>query len=378
MEEGVSLRCGAFDVGCFDDNERMMLPRVCTLFVLFLLPAAALAVEIERVADVQIVARLTGSGAINPTADVAVGGTDLGHMVHLGGKTYFLFGDSFSGESSVQGGDWRNNLMAFSSDENPSDGITFDGWITDADGKARQVIRSQRIKAFTEIPSGAIDVGDRIYAWYMAVKEWGLPGRWTAHYSGLAYWEEGDEAFTIVEGFEFPGDSNFGMVAASYRTDPAGKDDKHIYLWGTPAGRFAGVKLARFDPAQIENVKAYEYFAGMKEGQPTWTDEETDSPIVVPGPVGEMSVMYNPALESWTLMTLNHSRQEIVIYQSPEPWGLWSKPVVVTTGRKFPGLYAPYMNPKFVEDDGRTIYFTMSLWWSYDVYLMKARLETRE
>jgi hypothetical protein len=33
------------------------------------------------------------------------------------------------------------------------------------------------------------------------------------------------------------------------------------------------------------------------------------------------------------------------------------------------------MNPLYVEDDGKTVYFTMSLWDSYDVYLMKAKFE---
>src|SRR4051812_13323276 len=75
-----------------------------------------------------IVARLTGPGAINSTSAVGIGGTDLGHSVNHNGKTYFLFGDTFSGDTSVQGGNWRHNAMAWSTDSTPGNGIVFDDW----------------------------------------------------------------------------------------------------------------------------------------------------------------------------------------------------------------------------------------------------------
>src|SRR5690606_30025443 len=39
------------------------------------------------------------------------------------------------------------------------------------------------------------------------------------------------------------------------------------------------------------------------------------------------------------------------------------------------GLYAPYMNPLYTENDGQTLYFTMSLWDPYDVYLARVDLD---
>jgi hypothetical protein len=266
--------------------------------------------------------------------------------------------------------------MAYSTDFSPSDGITFDGWVTDGAGLAREVIQSGRTSPITEIPTGAVSIDDRIYAWYMAVNWWGPAGQWTANYAGLAYWQEGDEAFTVVDSFAFPGNGNFGMVAASFRTDPIAPTDNHLYVWGTPAGRLGGVKLARVEPQDVTDVNAYEYFGGFDAGQPTWMPSEFDAPLIVGPTVGEMSVMYNEALQNWTMLYLNHDRYAIEIRQAPEPWGPWSNPVEVATGTQFPGLYGSYMNPLLVENGGRTMYFTMSLWGPYDVYLVKATFIT--
>ena len=332
--------------------------------------------DIIDVTGVQIVSRLTGTGSINNTEAVAIGGTDLGHMVNHDGRTYFLFGDTFSGDTPAQGGRWRRNVMAYSADLNPSNGITFDGWVTDGAGRAREVIQSGRTSPITEIPTGAVSIGDRIYSWYMAVNEWGPPGQWTANYAGLAYWKVSDNAFTVVDSFAFPGNGNFGMVAAGFRTDQTAPVDNHLYVWGTPAGRLGGVKLARVDANDVTNLNAYEYFGGLSAGQPTWVPSEFNAPLIVEPTVGEMSVMFNEALHSWTMLYLNHNKYTIEIRQAPDPWGPWSAPVEVATGAQFPGLYGSYMNPLLVENGGRTVYFTMSLWEPYDVYLVKATFIT--
>ena len=66
-----------------------------------------------------IVSRLTGPSSLNSTSNVGIGGTDLGHTVNHNGKTYFLFGDTFASEQP-SGADWRNNVMAYSTDTTPA------------------------------------------------------------------------------------------------------------------------------------------------------------------------------------------------------------------------------------------------------------------
>ena len=46
---------------------------------------------------------------------------------------------------------------------------------------------------------------------------------------------------------------------------------------------------------------------------------------------------------------------------------------IVATADAYPALYAPYQLPKW--NDGPDIYFTMSMFGPYEVYLMKTRLE---
>ena len=354
---------------------------VCVSLVLFLnLPLSA--EVITGVTDVEVVARLTGAVSMNETDAVGIGGTDLGHMVNHNGSTYFLFGDTFSGANPIAGGDWRSNVMAYTTDTDPSDGILLDGWITDNSGTAREVIASGRITTpptITEIPTGAISIRNRIYAWYMAVDEWGEAGEWNANYSGLAYWQEGDDTFTVVDGYELPGSGNFGMVAASFRNDPVGLNDDHLYIWGTPAGRLGGVKLARVHPYAVKNLLAYQYYDGMAGDEPTWITNEYAAELIVDPTVGEMSVMYNHATGAWTMLYLNHDEFAIELREAPEPWGPWSEPIEVLSGWETPpgtfGLYGSYMNPLYVDNGGETIYFTMSLWDPYDVYIVKATLE---
>ncbi len=321
--------------------------------------------------------RLTGPGAINDTASVGIGGTDLGHMVNHNGKTYFLFGDTFSGDTPSDGGNWRQNAMAYSTDTNPFDGIIFDGWITDASGQACEVIHSGKGNPIGEIPTGGVSTGGRIYAWYMAVSDWEGDGEndWDIDYAGLAYWQEGDPQFTVINDFEFDGEGNFGMVAASLRPAAEGVDDEHVYIWGTPSGRWGGVKLARVMPGQIEDRSQYEFFDGLLNGTPQWTADEFEADLIVEPAVSEMSVMYNPAVEAWTMLYINVESMALEIRQANDPWGNWSDPVIVADGDDYlMGMYAPYMNPLYVARGGKTIFYNYSYWATYDVYLTRAWL----
>src|SRR4051794_5783633 len=89
---------------------------------------------LDGVANLTEIAKLTGPDAINDTAAVSVAGTDLGSMVNVGDKTFFFFGDTFGGRDPEsiggQGEFWRSNVAAWTTDADPSDGITFDDWVT--------------------------------------------------------------------------------------------------------------------------------------------------------------------------------------------------------------------------------------------------------
>src|SRR5690606_20261048 len=134
---------------------------------------------VERLTEV---AQLTGPGSINDTEAVAVAGTDLGSMANLGDRTYFFFGDTFGERDPEsiggQGGIWRSNVSAYTTDVDPTDGITFEGWAPlDDVGWAAALVEGDHAAntgggEVTKIPTAGFAVGDALYIQYMSVSFW--------------------------------------------------------------------------------------------------------------------------------------------------------------------------------------------------------------
>jgi hypothetical protein len=175
--------------------------------------------------------------------------------------------------------------------------------------------------------------------------------------------------------------SNFAQVAAA--PDP---DGTHLLFYGIPGGRFGSVKLMRTANTwqSVLSPRGYQYFTGADAaGQPRWSANPAQAATVAGAPVGELSVIYDPGLKHW-LMTylqggndqIRPSSDNIVIRSATHYWGPWSAPATLAANSRFPGLYGAFMNPHFLADHGRTIYFVMSQWGPYSVFWMRATLET--
>ena len=328
------------------------------------------------------IAQLTGPDAINDTAAAAVAGTDLGSMANIGDRTYFFFGDTFGERDSDsyggQGGIWRSNVSAWATDDDPSDGITFDGW-TPADdlGWAEALVEGEHDAndgqgEVTKIPTHGFAVGDTLYMSYMSVSYWGEPGAWDANYAGLAKSTDRGETWTALDSPRWPGDSNFIQVAPVQVADGG---EEYVYFWAIPSGRFGGVALMRVPATEeaVEDESAYTYFAGVSGDEPRWSHDLEDAELVVDGTIGELSVMWSGYLDRW-IMTYSDAGSAY-IREGVTPWGPWNDPVLLVPGTDYPGLYSPYLNPRYVADGGRRIYFTLSLWGPYNVFWFSADLE---
>jgi hypothetical protein len=239
--------------------------------------------------------------------------------------------------------------------------------ITDRPGHAQQLLRPGRDDK-TVIPTNGVSIGDRLFLHYMAVASWGAPGEWELNRSGLAYSDDGGQTWTKAPEVTWEGKSNFGQVAFV-------KLDGLLYLFGIPGGRFGGVKLVRVGQDSVLDKAAYRYFVGSPAGEPLWSPDENAAVSIVPAPVGELSVMWNPYLGRWLMTYLDEQQAALVIRDAPELWGPWSESKVLVSGRDYPSLYGAYMHPWLVENDGEVVYFTMSQWGPYNVFLMRARLE---
>jgi len=339
---------------------------------------------LKGVSGLTQVAQLTGRDSINRTHEYEVYGTDLGSMFNVGDVTYMVFGDTFGyrspGMTGGGGSDWRSNTLAVITDDDPSDGLTFDTMMTDYGNHAKELLPSLKVdgEEMTKIPTHGIAVGNTLYLYFMSVNHWGPPGVWYANYGGLAKSTDGGKFWTLLEDVKWPGDSNFIQVSPY----PVKINDSltEIYLWCIPAGRFGGVKLMKVDEKSIEDFNAYRYFAGLdKDGEPIWSSDMNDAELVASNNVGvgELSVIWNPYLERW-IMTYLKEGTGVVIREGIRPWGPWGEEIVLVPKEEYPGLYAPFMNPRYLENGGRTVYFTLSLWDPYNVFWMKVDLEKAE
>jgi hypothetical protein len=337
---------------------------------------------LQGVRDFIQVEQLTGYDSKNKTNEYDVFGTDLGSMFNVGDKTYIVFGDTFGYRSSEKtgagGSDWRSNTLAVTTDNDPSDGLTIDRMITDYGKHAKEVIPSAKVnnQEMTKIPTHGIAVGDNLYLYFMSVYHWGTHGNWVTNYSGLTKSKDQGEHWEILEDVKWPGDSNFIQVSP-YKIKIS-EELTEIYLWAIPAGRFGGVQLMKVDERFIEDINQYKYFAGLDDrDEPIWSTEMDEAITIVEGNVGELSVIWNPYLERWIMMYLKEGTG-VVMHEGITPWGPWSDPITVIPKEEYPGLYGPYMNEKYLEDNGKTIYFTLSLWGPYNVFWMKVTLDKAE
>ncbi len=73
------------------------------------------------------------------------------------------------------------------------------------------------------------------------------------------------------------------------------------------------------------------------------------------------------------MMYLDAELHAIMLRLAPNLTGPWSDGQVVVNAAAYPGLYAPYIVPD--SEIGTELYYTMSQWDPYNVFLMRTALE---
>ncbi|MGI8417710.1 MAG: DUF4185 domain-containing protein [Nakamurella sp.] len=328
------------------------------------------------VTNVTRVAQLTGPGGINDTAKYEFAGGDLGSMFQHDGKTWFVFGDTFgqraAGLTGGGGDEWRSNSMAYTTDTNPADGITFDGFVTDPKtGWALEMVPGEKIdnEEMTKIPTYGFSANGAMYLAYMSVRHWGEPGEWETNSSGLAKSTDDGKTWTQLPAPKWPGNSNFIQVSVT-------NVDGELYFHGVTHGRFGPVKLMRVAAKDVEKPTAYQYFSGTaKDGTPQWSADIKAAVTIVDDEVGELSVVWNNYLGRWLMTYTAGDGSGTKIREAAAPWGPWSDGITLVSATDVPGLYSPYMLPEYTANGGKTIYFTLSIWDPYQVFWYRADLE---
>ncbi|MCT7373719.1 DUF4185 domain-containing protein [Chelativorans sp. EGI FJ00035] len=325
---------------------------------------AAVSPLMVHIAGSEVVSQVTGRDAVNDTARRwDVHGTDLGHMFLHNDALYMVFGDTF-GQRSVFGlKNWRSNTIARIADPDPRNGLPIETMITGANGAAKELLHSRKIGGIekTVIPTNGISIGSRMYLHYMSVKRWGEPGRWDVRHSGIAFSDDDGHTWEVPP--EAVQNQAIGFEQVAFV-----RDEDTLYTFGIPEGRFGGVRLRRVAAEQILARDAYEYWTGTE-----WVADPAAASLIVPAPVGELSVAWSKAHQSWVMMYFDPERKAIVLRLARDMTGPWGEAQVVVGAQDYPGLYAPYIVPG--SDIDTELYYTMSQWTPYNVFLMRTTLE---
>ncbi|MBQ4280189.1 MAG: DUF4185 domain-containing protein [Rikenellaceae bacterium] len=340
------------------------------------------------IANVQCISRVTGkavSGTGFPTPLYQVdnqtdtrfnlGGTDLGIVWEMDpGKYGIAFGDSygssfspnFNGGGPGAAGGWRCNVLLFSTDSDLSDGLSISGAATDTRGNAKEIIYGGKNTSgqgnWTSIPTAAIRANGIDYIHYMNIRAWS-PDYLTNH-SRLFRSTDGGQNWTRCENVEFGSYSNFGQVGFA-------KKDGYVYIVGTETGRTTKPKLARVKEEDIEDQSKYEYWSTSE-----WvTGNETAATTLFDDVAGELSVAYHTGYQKWIILYFRDVKYgyDIAMRTADEITGPWTNATSVCTGWEYPQLYGSYIHPLSLT--GNKLYFLMSMWVPYNVYMMKADMQ---
>lgn len=330
-------------------------------------------VPTPAVREVSFVSQLTGHGSENRTDKRwQVDGTDLGiFWESKPGQVAVAFGDTFGkgwkyGEIGGEDDDWRSNVLGHSTDRDLSDGLTIDSMVQDSPCHAAELLDSRKIKNFetTTIPTSGFAIGDRQFMSYMSVNHWSrIPGMWLTNYGGLAYSDDNGQTWTKDQHARW--DNIFGL--GRFQVASMVPQGDYVYMFGTPNGRLGVIGLARVPKKDVLNKTAYQYWVNG-----TWApaSENLATPLVF-GLASELSVRYDADSERWQMSYLDTTSGSIVLRESASPQGVWSNQTPLVSTADYPKAYGGFMHPW---STGKDLYFTISEWDSYNVYLMRAQL----
>jgi hypothetical protein len=335
--------------------------------------------DVISVGETTLLQQVTGAGSVNATDRAhQIHGTDLGILWDAGqGRVFVMFGDTYGAGWGGRGAgpgtaDWRTNvLFASSTTDLEAEGLRLESAVSRVRrGGAAQAIRRHRFNLprlrfpeHTLIPNSGITVNGIHHVHWMSVAFWRGGGRWRTFQAGVAVSRNDGRTWSkplTGRWTNLLGRDRFQVGAFT-------RDHDWVYLVGTTNGRHGPAYLARVAPDRIARAAAYRYWDGRH-----WRRCQAHAAPIIDGPVGELSVAYHRGLGRWLALHLDEDRAAIVLRSAPRITGPWSAGVVAASGRDYPALYGGYLHPWFL--DGDRIYWLMSQWDPYNVFLMRSTL----
>ncbi|MGQ9706737.1 MAG: DUF4185 domain-containing protein [bacterium] len=181
-------------------------------------------------------------------------------------------------------------------------------------------------------------------------------------------------------------------IAPIISTHPEDTRKEALYMIVSNQYRQSEIYLAYTDLDKIEDRASYRYYTGMEGDKPKWSSKIGEAvPIVEGVKVGELSVQWNSYLNKWLLCYFDYTptteNADMFFRTADNLWGPWSSAVFVYDGhyryywyqteetRQGPKLWGtPYGGYILSDTDGSSVYFTLSLWVPYSIFLMEVDL----
>ena len=365
----------------------------------------------NKIEKLEYVGMLTGVNGIDNTQEKwDIGGTDLGFPYYDSQRNqmYFLFGDTFHGINSGEG-NWRSQVVGISTDFDASNGIKFDGFISNSkNGWATQVIPAMHDTNDAEgerttIPTGGIVIDGTHYVFFMSVREWFTIG-WAVNYCGMAKSTDGKN-FEVSQDVYWAEDATLGQINTAAILEVDEKDvenhvsqnflqvypyqvGEYVYLFGITNGRSGGCKLGRVLASNIEDFSKYEYYVGKDEtGDPVWlqgkeglsAQKHNDDSYILEPQVGELSVSYNKYLGKYIMSFYCLDR---IVMSFSENLIDWSNVEILLSSEDISLLYGGFTHEIYTEDNGKVIYFFVSQYYveeagdnGYNVQIVRCTLK---
>lgn len=348
----------------------------------------------------------TGKNAFTDTSKYNMTGTDLGFPFYDDElkRLYVSFGDT--NNTTPDGTEFNSNVTLYTDNLDFSNGIKWTGALQGQGGASRQVTplahrvatrpTNQKlwgndvkmgdvtgVNVTSTIPTGTLCLNGVYYMWYMEVRgEFEATGEWSIYRNAVVKSVDKGKTWTRVKGLEwvcYNADETEGIAPNFGQIYPLDAGDGYVYIYGIPAGRSGGVQLGRVSYGNIDDFSKYQYFTGLKDGEPEWRVGEDglkyikgrNSSYIVPPMCGELSVCYNPYLQRY-VMTYLMGNAQIVIRRSKDPWGSWSSPDTIIKQSDLVGLYGGMSNSALMTHDGKRMYLFVSEWYpAYNVHFVE-------
>ena len=340
--------------------------------------------------------RLTGAPPNDFGGGLGIVGTDLGVSYETPRGLAFLFGDSWT---VVPGVRQDQDSFGYSTAASVARlAMPVVSWVRNVSGSFREFVVPGVNLAGMNVPIEGIALGNTQYVFFDS----GWNG--TRHTRSILAHFDGNDPASMVKDHDVASDKFINVSAVN--------EGNMIYLYGNGVYRQSAVYLARVEPWNLADRGRWQYFRGMRRGEPVFGPGEASAvELVNDHCAGELSVRKHPARQLY-FMTYNcDAPRGIRMRTAATPTGPWTDREILfdpgATDRGYEwimhanesavghddglaepygsdprrnewgGEYGPYLVPRWFRSEANgveRIVYTMSTWNPYQIHLMETVL----